>query len=108
MNIATYMSQLAQKVGCIYVPKCTTFKDQYRQNLKGAVFGVRKGYLLAMACTQVGRSGGFAVMVRYPKSTAGPQIQEALKNRPGFSSFFGKKTVKAAEDGVSIAWTFSL
>ena len=108
MNIPTYMSQLAQQLGCVYVPKCTTFKEHYQHNLKGAVFGVRKGYLLALACTQVGRAGGFAVLVRYPKSTAGPRIQEALKNRPGFSSFFGKKIVKAAENGVTITWTFSL
>jgi hypothetical protein len=108
MNVATYMSQLAQQVGGVYVPKCTTFKEDYQANLKGAVFGVRNGYLLALACTQVGRSRGFAVMVRYPKSTAGPQIQEALKNRPGFSSFFGKKAVKAATDSVLISWTFSL
>jgi len=108
MNIPTYMSQLAQKTGCIYVPKCSTFKDHYRRNLKGAVFGVRMGYLLALACTQAGRTSGFAALVRYPRSTAGPQIQEALKNRPGFNSFFGKKSVKAAEDGVLITWTFSL
>ncbi|HWX53115.1 MAG TPA: hypothetical protein VN176_00850 [Verrucomicrobiae bacterium] len=108
MNIATYMSQLAQQLGAVYVPKCQTFKDHYQQNLKGAVFGVRKGYLLTLACTQTGRTRGFAVMVRYPKSTTGPQIQEALKNRPGFSSFFGKKSVKATEDGVLITWTFSL
>jgi hypothetical protein len=108
MNIATYMSQLAQQLGAVYVPKCKTFKDQYRQNLKGAVFGVRKGYLLALASTQTGRTRGFTVLVRHPKSANGAQIQEALKNRPGFSSFFGKKSVKAAEDGVFISWTFSL
>ncbi|HWZ42855.1 MAG TPA: hypothetical protein VNW97_05235 [Candidatus Saccharimonadales bacterium] len=108
MNVATYMSQVAQRVGCIYVPKCSTFKDQYQHNLKGAAFGVRKGYLLTLACTQAGRSSGFAVLVRYPKSAAGPQIQEALKNRPGFSTFFGKKNVKAAPDGVLVTWPFSL
>ncbi|HLY97780.1 MAG TPA: hypothetical protein VKT33_01820, partial [Candidatus Angelobacter sp.] len=111
MNAATYMSQLARKLGSIYVPKCTTFKTDYQSSKKGAVIGVRKGYLAALALTAAtghtyGRSNGFSMMVRYPKSSAAPQITEALKNRPGFSSFFGKKSVKAADDGVLISWAY--
>jgi hypothetical protein len=111
MNAATYMSQLAQKLGSIYVPKCTTFKNDYQAIKKGAVIGARKGYLTALALTStghaLGRSNGFFLMVRYPKSSAAPQITEALKNRPGFSSFFGKKMIKAADDGVLISWTYA-
>ncbi len=106
MNVATYMSQLAQQVGGIYVPKCTTFKSHYQSTMKGAVFGAYKGYLVALALTQAGRTSGFVMLVRYPKAPIVPPLQEALKNRPGFSSFFGKKAVKAAVDGVSISWTY--
>jgi len=107
------MSQLGQRLGCIYVPKCTAFKTESRQNVKGAVFGVRRGYLLALACTQIGRNRGLSLLVRHPKSTAGAQtagvqIKEALKNRPGFSSFFGKKNINATEDSVLITWSFSV
>jgi hypothetical protein len=108
MTAATYMSQLAQQLGCIYVPKCTTFKSDYQSNQKGAVFGARQGYLVALALTAAGRSTGFAILVRYPKSAAAEQIQESLKNRPGFSKFLAKKTVKASADGVAVSWTYAL
>src|SRR6266481_561609 len=112
MNAATYMSQIAQQLGSIYSPKCTTFKNDYRSGKKGAVIGARKGYLTALALTSSGRTyggtNGFSLMVRYPKSSSAQQITEALKNRPGFSSFFGKKSVKATEDSVVVSWTYSL
>lgn len=108
MNVATYMSQLAQQVGGIYVPKCPTFKEVCPSAVKGAVFGARKGYLIALALTQAGRTAGFAMLVRYPRAPVAPPLQEALKNRPGFSSFFGHKNVKTAVDGVWISWTYRL
>lgn len=108
MNVATYMSQLAQQVGGIYVPKCPTFKEVCPTAVKGAVFGARKGYLMALALTQAGRTAGFAMLVRYPRAPIVPPLQEALKNRPGFSTFFGKKNVKVAVDGVWISWTYRL
>src|SRR5258708_7182961 len=108
MNVATYMSQLAQQVGGIYVPKCATFKETFQSTMKGVVFGAYKGYLVALALTQAGRTSGFVMLVRYPKAPIVPPLQEALKNRPSFSSFFGKKTIKAAVDGVSISWTYAM
>jgi hypothetical protein len=108
MNVATYMAQLAQQIGGVYVPKCTTFRGHYHSPVKGAVLGARKGYLVALALTRAGRTAGFAMLVRYPKAPIVPPLQEALHGRPGFSNFFGKKTVKAAVDGVSISWTYRL
>jgi len=64
------------------------------------------GYLLALACTQAGRTSGFRRSGAVSKVYAGPQIQEALKNRPGFNSSLAKRAFKAAEDGVLITWTF--
>jgi hypothetical protein len=107
MNVATYMSQLAQQVGGVYVPKCPTFKEVCPTAAKGAVFGARKGYLMALALTQAGRTSGFIMLVRYPRAPIAPPLQEALKDRPGFSSFFGKKSVKVAVDGVLVSWTYS-
>jgi hypothetical protein len=108
MNVATYMSQLAQQVGGIYVPKCPTFKEVCPTAAKGAVFGARKGYLMALALTQAGRTSGFAMLVRYPRAPIAPPLQEALKNQPGFSSFFGKKNVKVTVDGIWVSWTYAL
>jgi len=108
MTAAAYMTELAQKLGCIYVPKCTAFKNDYQNNQKGAVFGQRQGYLVALALTVVGRTSGVAILVRYPKSAAAPQIQESLKSRPDFSKFLAKKTVKASDDGVTVTWTYAL
>src|SRR5215471_2133163 len=105
MNVATYMSQLAQQVGFIYVPKCASFKNDVTYQ-KGAAFGVRQGYLVALALTVAGRTTGFVMVVRYAKSAASEQIQEAIKNHPGFSKFLAKKSVKASADGVVVSWTF--
>jgi len=66
------------------------------------------GYLLALAFTQAGRTSGFARLGAVSRSTAGPQIQEALKNRPGFNSSLAKRGVKAERTAVLITWTFSL
>src|SRR5260370_20170473 len=99
MNIAAYMSQLAQKIGGVYVPKCTTFKETYQTATKHVVFGAYKGYLVALALTQAGRTAGFVMLVRYPRAPMAPPLQEALKARPGLSSFFGKKAVKVAVGG---------
>ncbi len=103
MNIAAYMSQLAQKIGGVYVPKCTTFKETYQTATKHVVFGAYKGYLVALALTQAGRTAGFVMLVRYPRAPMAPPLQEAFKARPGFSSFFGKKV-----DGVMVSWTYAL
>src|SRR5260370_35641665 len=93
------MSQLGQKIGCVYVPKCTTFKETYQTATKHVVFGAYKGYLVALALTQAGRTAGFVMLVRYPRAPMAPPLQEAFKARPGFSSFFGKKAVKVAVGG---------
>lgn len=108
MNAPTYLAQLAQQLGCTYSPKCTTFKDDNMSTQKGAVIGARKGYLVALALTRVGRNAGFAIMVRFPTTAAAPQIQEAIKSKPRFSSFFAKKWVKAVNDRLTVSWTYAM
>ena len=109
MNVQAYLAQLAQQLGCTYVPNCTTFKDDTTSNQKGAVIGVRKGYLVAVALTRAGRNAGFAIMVRFPTSAAVPQLQEAIKSKPGFSSFFNKKRVKFADNNrLTVSWIYTL
>jgi hypothetical protein len=109
MNVPTYLAQLAQQLGCTYVPKCTTFKDDTTSNQKGAVIGVRKGYLVALALTRAGRNASFAIMVRFPTAAAVPQLQEAIKSKPGFSSFFKKKWVKFADNNrLTVSWIYAM
>lgn len=108
MNVPTYLGQLAQQLRCTYVPKCTTFKDDSTSNQKGAVIGVRKGYLVALALTRAGRNTSFSIMVRFPATTAVPQLQEAIKSRPGFSSFFNKKWVKVAGNSLLVSWVYAV
>jgi hypothetical protein len=108
MNVPAYLGQLAQQLGCKYVPKCTTFKDDNTSNQKGAVIGVYKGYLVALAVTRAGRNTGFAIMVRFPTTAAVPQLQEAVKSKPGFSSFFNKKWVKVAGNKLTVSWIYAM
>jgi len=108
MNVPTYLAQLAQQVGGVYVPKCTTFKDDTTSNQNGAIIGTRKGYLVALALTRTGRNAGFAIMVRFPATAAVQQLQEAIKSKPGFSSFFSKKRVKVAADNLMVSWIYAM
>src|SRR5215831_10705272 len=108
MNVPTYLAQLAQQVGGVYVPKCTTFKDDATSNQNGAIIATRKGYLVALALTRTGRNAGFAIMVRFPASVAVQQLQDAIKSKPGFSSFFNKKRVKVAADSVVVSWSYAM
>ncbi len=108
MNVPAYLAQLAQQLGCTYSPKCTTFKDDNTSNQKGAVIGNRKGYVIALALTRAGRNAGCAIMVRFPKTAAVAQIQEAIKSKPGFSTFLAKKSVKVAETGLIVSWLYAI
>jgi hypothetical protein len=108
MNVQAYLSQLAQQLDCTYVPKCTTFKDDTTSNQKGAIVGARKGYLVALALTRTGRKSSFAIMVRFPATTAVQQLQEAIKSKSGFSSFFSKKRVKVAGNSMVVSWAYAL
>jgi hypothetical protein len=106
MNVQTYLAQLAQQLGCVYVPKCTAFKDDYIANVKGAVVGARKGYLVTLALTRQGRNSGFAIMVRFPASTAATQLQESIKSKPGFSSFLSRKNIKVLDNRLTVSWVY--
>src|SRR5262252_9595664 len=108
MNAPTYLAQLANVLACTYVPKCTTFKNDTTSNRNGAVIGTRKGYLVALALIQAGRSNSFAILVRLSPGTAAGQIQEAIKSKPGFSSFLSKKSVKVVDQGLMVSWTFAM
>src|SRR5262245_27713067 len=99
MNVQKFLAQLAQRVGGTYLPKGTTFEDDIVGYPRGAVIAVRKGYLVALAVTSTPgparyipvrpiRFDGCAIMVRFPASGAGHQLQEAIQSRPGFSSIF--------------------
>lgn len=99
---------MARQLGLTYVPKCKTFKDTYQSNIKGAVVGSRRGYLVALALTRTGNNSSFSFMVRYLRSAAAQQIQDAIKAKPGFSAFTNRKTVKATEDRVQVSWVFAL
>ncbi len=107
MNVQSYMQQMAEHLGAIYAPKCKTFTNDYTSNLKGALFAVRSGYLIALALVKSGNSTAIRVLVRYPKTATAPQIQEAIKSRAGFSGFLTKKSVKASETGVLVAWGYA-
>src|SRR5215467_6530455 len=108
MNSSTYLTQLAQQLACAYAPKATTFKDENITPEKGSVIGVRKGYLVALALTRVGRYAGFAILIRYPAIMALQQLQEAIKSKPGFSSFFHKKRAKVTAGSLVISWTYAM
>lgn len=108
MNAATYLAALAQQLQCTHVPKCTTLKDDTTSTQKGAIIGARKGYLVALALTQVGRNTGFAIMIRYPEMSALQQLQDAIKSKPGFSSFLNRKTLKATNTSLTVSWGYAL
>jgi hypothetical protein len=108
MNAQAYLTQLAQAADCLYVPKCTAFKDDRTSNVKGAVIGARKGYVVALALTRMGRNSSFAVMVRFPTTKAAPQLQEAIKSKPGFSSLFSHKRVKVGDNQLTVSWSYAL
>src|SRR5215471_1314975 len=108
MNAPAYLGQLAQQLGCTYVPKCATFKNDNTSNQKGAVIGVRKGYLVALALTRAGNNSGFAFMVRFPATNSAPQIQEAIKSKPEFPSFLNKKWVKATAKQITVSWVYAM
>lgn len=108
MNVQTYLGELARQFQFTYVPKCTTFKDNATSNQKGGVIGARKGYLVALALTRAGRNSYFAIMIRFPGATAMQQLQEAIKAKPGFSSFLSKKSVKVAADRLTVSWAYAL
>lgn len=109
MNVQTYLGELARQMQFTYVPKCTTFKGDTISNHKGAVIGTRKGYLVALALTRAGRNTYFAIMIRFPAAAAATkQLQEAIKSKPEFSSFFNKKSVKFAGDRLTLSWAYAL
>lgn len=108
MNVPTYLSELARQLQFTYVPKCTTFKDDSTSNQKGAVIGTRKGYLVALALTRAGRNSYLAIMIRFPTAASMQQLQEAIKSKPGFSSFFSKKRIKVAADRLTLSWAYAL
>src|SRR5260370_13086072 len=108
MNVPTYLAQLAKQLRCTYVPKCTTFKDDRTSNQKGAVIGVRKGYGVVVARTRAGGNASFSIMLRFPATTAVPQLEEAIKSRPGFASFFNKKWVKVAGNSLLVSWVYAV
>src|SRR5262249_14667586 len=108
MNVPTYLAQLAQQVGGVYVPRCTTFKDDTTSNQNGAIMGTRKGYRVARALTRRGRTAVCAMMVLSPATAAVQQLQEAIKSKPGFSSFFNKKRVKVAADNLMVSWIYAM
>ena len=108
MSVQTYLGELARQFQFTYAPKSTTFKDDTTSNQKGAVIGMRKGYLVALALTRAGRTSFFALMIRFPAAAAVQQLQEAIKSQPRFSSFFNKKRVKVAGDRLSVSWAYAL
>jgi len=111
MTEQAYLVQLDTQVGGTYVPKGTTFQDDKTANWKGVVIAARRGYLVALALTRkrgFARTGadGFAVMVRFPSSGAGPQLQEAINLNRGLSSLLAKKTIKVTDSKVIVSWLF--
>src|SRR5260370_4195523 len=108
MNVPTYLGQLHQQMRYTYVRKCTALKDDRTSNQKGAVIGVRKGYRVALALTRAGRHESLRILVRFPATTALPQLQEAIKSRPGFSSFFNKNWVKVAGNSLLVSWVYAV
>ena len=100
-GMSGYLDQMAQSFAAPAYPNAVLFRGDTVKS-KGAVVGVRDGFIVFAGPATVGQNKGVFIGIRTRKINQPESALKAVKELAGVKSFVGRKTVTLKEDAILV------